>query len=202
MCLRERTRVCNTAFSLHTQWSILFLVFNQHYSLIPSVPVLNPSGLFSGTPLHLKKKKKLQKWAKPWQLHSPIPRFTCVPVHLIPYILNGISPIFSRVWLHKLHLYFKYFLIKINLVGWRGDSLIKRAWDWFSVPTSWLKTIHNTGSRESNTLFWFPQVLDMHTAHIHTCRQNSHTQKIKEITLLKKWKDTCPQETLLSNLFT
>lgn len=37
----------------------------------------------------------------------------------------------------------------------------------------------NSSSKGSNTLFWSHQVLAMHIARGHACRQNSHTCKIK-----------------------
>lgn len=48
-----------------------------------------------------------------------------------------------------------------------------------SAPTGWLTTIHNSGSKRSNTFcpLW---ASGAHGVHIHKCRQNNHIHKINK----------------------
>lgn len=54
-----------------------------------------------------------------------------------------------------------------------------RAWVRLVSPTWWLITINNYSSRESDTVFWLPQVPEMKTVSICACRKkNTHTVSI------------------------
>lgn len=53
-----------------------------------------------------------------------------------------------------------------------------RAWVRLVSLTRWLITTNNYSSRESDTVFWLPQVPEMKTVSIYACRKKTHTVSI------------------------
>lgn len=69
--------------------------------------------------------------------------------------------------------------------SWRDDSgvkeplLFKRTWVWVPVHSWYLTTVRTSSSRGSDALSRPLQASGMQVVHIHTCRQNISTHKIK-----------------------
>lgn len=69
------------------------------------------------------------------------------------------------------------------MAGWMAHQLralasFKRILVWFPTPMWWLTPICNSSCRVSRALFWPLRAPDTHTVYRHTCRQNTHIQKI------------------------
>lgn len=74
--------------------------------------------------------------------------------------------------------------------GWRAGSVVKTTHCSCGgvgedpTPKRCLKTVCNSGSRESEAPFW--SLLGMRVGHIHTCEQNTSMYEIKGPSLEKE----------------